>query len=376
VLSRAWRRLQPRLLLSYLLVTAIGIGGVVVSAQLVGPSLFDQSLTQHTHGMHAAESGGMTAEMRAETLAAFRSAIFQALLLAMVAATLVSIGVSVFVSRKLAHPIMRMANAAQQIAAGDYATRVQADDPEELAELASSLNQMASAFQTTEQRRIHLIGDVAHELRTPLTTLRGNLEGMLDQVIEPTPELLAQLYDDTTRLGRLVDDLGELSRVEAGEVRLELQRIAPGLLVERAAAHVADAFHAKRVDLRIAPPEVLPDVRADANRVSQVLLNLLSNALRYSSAGDSVTLSAVAAPAYVEFSVADTGIGIAPESLSQVFERFYRADAARSRVSGGSGIGLTIARAIVEAHGGTMSASSDGLGHGSTFRFTLPRFQS
>lgn len=376
MLSRAWRRLQPRLLLSYLLVTAIGIGGVVVFAQLVGPSLFDQSLTRHTHGMHAAEGGGMTAELRQETLAAFRSAIFQALLLAMVVATLVSIGVSIFVSRRLAHPIMSMANAAQRIAAGDYATRVQADDPEELAELASSLNQMASALQTTEQRRIHLIGDVAHELRTPLTTLRGNLEGMLDQVIDPTPELLAQLYDDTTRLGRLVDDLGELSRVEAGELRMELQQVTPNLLIEGTVVRVADAFRAKDVALHTNLPIALPDVLADADRVSQVLLNLLSNALRYTAAGDTVTLNAVAAPTYVEFSVADTGIGIAPENLPQVFERFYRADAARSRVSGGSGIGLTIARAIVEAHGGTMSASSDGLGHGSTFRFTLPLFQS
>lgn len=369
---RALRRLGPRLLLSYLLVAAVGIGCVVVFADLVGPSLFDRALARHVSSRHGQMGSQMTEEMQRATLAAFRTTIFQSLLLAMGVATVAAVLISLYMTRWITRPISRMAQLSRQIAAGDYSARAPITRPDELADLGASLNRMAQALAETEQRRTRLIGDVAHEIRTPLTTLRGNLEGMLDGVIEPTPELLRQLYDESTRLNRLVDDLGELARVEPEALRLDLRPISPAGLVTRVAANVADSCSMRQIDLLLELPEELPDVLADADRVAQVLMNLLVNALRYTPAGGSVTISGALDQGMVTFAVRDTGTGMEREHLEHVFERFYRADPARSRNHGGSGIGLTISQAIVEAHGGTITAESPGLGHGSTVRFSLP----
>lgn len=369
---RALRRLGPRLLLSYLLVAAVGIGCVVVFADLVGPSLFDRALARHVSSRHGQMGSQMTEEMQRATLAAFRTTIFQSLLLAMGVATVAAVLISLYMTRWITRPISRMAQLSRQIAAGDYSARAPITRPDELADLGASLNRMAQALAETEQRRTRLIGDVAHEIRTPLTTLRGNLEGMLDGVIEPTPELLRQLYDESTRLNRLVEDLGELARVEPEALRLDLRPISPAGLVTRVAANVADSCSMRQIDLLLELPEELPDVLADADRVAQVLMNLLVNALRYTPAGGSVTISGALDQGMVTFAVRDTGTGMEREHLEHVFERFYRADPARSRNHGGSGIGLTISQAIVEAHGGTITAESPGLGHGSTVRFSLP----
>lgn len=365
----AWR-LQSRLLLSYLIVLAVGITVVAVGVQLVGPPIFDRAL-----GEHMVSGGAMheriTAAQQDGTVAVFRTAVFQTVLLAALAATIVAVAASLFVARRIAGPVTAMARASRQMAAGQYNMRVEAVEPVELAELATSLNHLATALEEAEGRRVTLIGDVAHEIRTPLTTLRGNLEGLIDGIIEPSPELFATLHDETGRLTRLVDDLQQLSRVEAGDIALKIDRTVVRAAVDRVVTQVGASFAAKGVALRLEMPAELPGVRADEDRLVQILTILLANALRHTPAGGTVTIGARERGGRVELSVADTGTGIAPEHLPHVFERFYRADAARSRSGGGSGIGLTIARALVEAQDGSIRAESPGSGRGATFTVSL-----
>lgn len=371
-LRRAIYRLQPKLLLSYLLVVAVGIGGVVVGVGIVAPSLFDRLLVEYMGGHEGMMRGGMTAALQADTRTVVERAVFQSLILGTAAATLVALAMSLFVARRIMAPISRMAAASRLIAAGDYQARIEVRERDELGDLAGSLNEMAAALQDAEQRRVHLIGDVAHEIRTPLATIRGYLEGLADGVVEPSMELFAQLHEETGRLQRLIDDLQELSRVESGRVMLNPRRIAPGRLVDAAVSRLVSAFEEKGVRLAIDLPAGLPEIMTDEDRTLQVVINLLANALRYTPAGGDVRLSAASEDRSVRFSVRDSGIGIPPEHLPRLFDRFYRVDPARSRALGGSGIGLTIARSLVEAQGGTIDAESAGPGQGSRFSFTLP----
>jgi signal transduction histidine kinase len=219
---------------------------------------------------------------------------------------------------------------------------------------------------------VALIGDVAHELRTPLATMEGYTEGLLDGVVEPSVATWALLHDEVGRLRRLVQDLQDLSRAEAHQLPLQPRPTPPGALVKQAVERLAPQYAAQQVTLTTAVPADLPSVAADPDRILQVLINLLGNALRYTPAGGTVRVNAARQGPDILFQVADTGIGIAPEHLPHLFERFYRVDKARSRALGGSGIGLTIAEALVTAHGGHIWADSPGLGHGATFSFTLP----
>lgn len=283
-----------------------------------------------------------------------------------------ALAVSLFVTRKIVAPISRMAAASQAIAGGEYQTRVEVRERDELGDLARSLNGMAAALEDAERRRIHLIGDVAHEIRTPLATLRGYLEGLADGVVDPSPELFAQLHDETGRLQRLIDDLQELSRVESGRIQLDPRRIAPGRLIDAAVSRLASAFEAKGVRLSVELPTALPEVVAEGDRTIQVLTNLLTNALQYTPDDGEVFLSAEREEAFVRVSVRDTGAGIPAEHLPRVFDRFYRVDPSRSRVQGGSGIGLTIAPSLVTAQGGSIEVESAGPNQGSRFSFTIP----
>jgi signal transduction histidine kinase len=288
------------------------------------------------------------------------------------AAVLAAVAVSLVVSARIVTPLERLLAASRRIAAGRYAERVPEDGRDELAALAKQFNTMAVELETAERRRVALIGEVAHELRTPLATIEGYTEGLLDGVVEPAPETWAVLHDEVGRLRRLVAELQELSRAEARQLPLHLAPAAPAELLAQAVARIAPQFIEKDITLAqdIAPD--LPPVDVDADRVIQVLINLLGNALRYTPEGGTVTACVARHGDAVVFSVADTGIGIAPEHLPHLFERFYRVDKARSRALGGSGIGLTIAKALVEAHGGRIWAESAGAGHGARFAFALP----
>jgi histidine kinase len=221
--------------------------------------------------------------------------------------------------------------------------------------------------------RRRLIGDASHELRTPLTAIKGSMEGLMDGVLPATAETFQQIQSEAERLNRLVDDLQELSRVEAHAYELDLKPWDVALLVQSVTKRLAPQFEAKRISLDLELSQDLPPVLADEGRLIQVLTNLMGNALQHTPHNGRVSIAARRMGLEVLISVQDTGAGISPEHLSHIFDRFYRADASRSRrAGGGSGIGLTIARALVEAQGGRLWAESRGQGQGSTFTFTLP----
>jgi histidine kinase len=367
------RHLSWKLFLSYRVVILVGIVVLATAAELAVPTAFERHMAAMAEMM-----GGMSMMLELDLFSNFRNAVTEALLLAGSAAFVAALVLSVFVSRRVVLPVQEMQTASQRIADGHYEERVGVpgkagrEDLDELGRLALSFNQMASRLEKTEALRLELIGNVAHELRTPLASIQGYMEGLIDGVLPAEAATFQRVYREADRLQRLVHDLQELSRVEAGAYELNLRPTAPERLVDSVVARLGRQFEEKGVTLEFDVPPDLPLVCADEDRMSQVLLNLMGNALQYTPTGGQVFLSVRREGKGVQFSVQDTGLGIAPEHIPHVFERFYRVDRSRSRAGGGSGIGLTIARHLVEAHGGQIEAASDGPGRGSTFSFTLP----
>ena len=376
ILDRFRSNLQLKLLAAHMLVVAVGAATLFLAVALIGPALFDRLMVEVTGPSLRALGHAMTpaadAAMKRLTADAFREAIIVALGWAGAAALIAAIAVSLFVSGRIATPVRHMTEAARRIAAGRYGERVPAGEPDDLGDLAASFNEMAGALEADERRRLELIGNVAHELRTPVATLQGYIEGIVDGVVEPSDETWALLLSEAGRLKRLIEDLQELSRAEAKQISLSVHPVDPRALVQSAVWVLRSRFEEKQIDLKSSIPGELPLVMADDERAVQVLTNLLGNALRYSTPSGEVELSARSLEREVLFQVRDTGAGISQEHLPHIFERFYRVDKARTRAAGGSGIGLTIARSLVEAMGGRMWAESPGLGKGSTFSFTLP----
>lgn len=365
--------LGGKFLLSYLLIVLVSVATLLVVTFALAPTLFQSQLTAvlQTH------PGRMTtAEANQHILGAFLGTLLVALALAAFAAFATSLAISLFVARRITVPLQHMTRFSERISAGHYAERIKVEPvhrTDELGQLASSINELAVALEQTERRRLAVIGDVAHELRTPIATLEGYLEGLLDGVLEPTPETLALLHTQAGRLRRLVDDLQEVSRAEARQIPLSLQVIAPQRLVQDALEPLAGQFAEKGLDLQVHLPEDLPPVLADPARAGQILTNLLVNALRYTPTPGCIEITVSRVEGKVAFRVADTGVGFTPEQLAHIFERFYRVDPSRSRVLGGSGIGLTIARSLAQAMGGEIRAESTGLGQGSSFTLTFPQ---
>lgn len=321
--------------------------------------------------------GMMANAMSSDLYASFNSAVSEALLKAGLAAFAAAVVVSIFISRQVVAPIQEMRNASQHIAEGNYGQRIRIPDylskgEDELVQLAISFNQMTEQLGQTEKMRQELIGDISHELRTPLTTIKGFLEGILDGVLESNPETFNQIYNEADRLQKLVDDLQEISRVEAGTVPLDLKTLNLADQVKTVTQRLQPQFEEKGVALKVAVPSNLPDVLADQDRITQILINLVGNALQYTPSGGQVSVSANKTVGNIQISIQDTGVGIPPEHLPHVFTRFYRVDKSRSRPGGGSGIGLTIAKHFVEAHNGRIWAESPGSGLGTTFTFQIP----
>jgi two-component system OmpR family sensor kinase len=313
---------------------------------------------------------------RAESHRRFFLELMSRVLLAVAAiGGLLGVLFSVLVGRGLAAPLNRLAGAARAIGAGDFSRRAELAGSDEVIELARSFNEMAAALEQSETLRRNLLADVAHELRTPLSVLQGNLRAILDDVYALDKAEVARLYDETRLLGRLVNDLHDLAQAEAGQLRLSLQPTDLAGLVQDTVAKFGVVAEEKGVTLSVRVGADLPPVPADSARLAQVLHNLVTNALRHTPAGGRISLSAgrEAGQSMLWLAVQDTGEGISPEHLPHLFERFYRADRARSRAAGGTGLGLAIVRAIVEAHGGRVRAESCGVpGRGSTFTVYLP----
>lgn len=284
------------------------------------------------------------------------------------AALLGSAALGIWMARRLSRPLRQVSAAAQQIAAGHLDVRVQEPSTtRETAELTGTINRLAETLGQQEALRRRLTADVAHELRTPLATVQSHLEAMIDGVWQPEPARLRSCHEELLRLSTLVGDLERLTQVESEGLTLKLIRVDLSALLGRLAATFEVAFQSAGVELRFTPLETW--VTADEDKMSQVFVNLIANALKHTPAGGSVTLGA---DGESTVTVRDTGCGIGPEDLPHIFERFYRTDQSRSRTTGGSGIGLSIARSIVEAHHGTITVESVP-GQGSVFRVTLPR---
>jgi signal transduction histidine kinase len=274
-------------------------------------------------------------------------------------------------SRRMSSPIGVLANAARRLGRGDLSQRVQLQGKGEVEMLAQAFNSMATDLERAEQSRRNLVADVAHELRTPLSNIQGYLEAIRDRVMKPNAATIRSLNEEAALLSRLVNELQELSLAEAGELKLVYQAEDIAKLVKQAVAPWQPKVAAKEISLSLDLPDNLPLVNIDWQRVNQVLHNLLENAVAHTHKGGTINVAAVTQDGWVEVSVSDTGEGIPAEDLPHIFERFYRVDKSRARATGGSGLGLTIAKRLVETHGGKITVQSE-LGKGSRFSFTLP----
>jgi signal transduction histidine kinase len=276
-----------------------------------------------------------------------------------------------FLSRRITSPIAVLSRTARRLGQGDLSQRVDVQGEGEVAALAQAFNTMAADMENNEQLRRNLIADVAHELRTPLSNIQGYLEAIRDGVIEPDDATIRSLNEEAALLSRLVNELQELSLAEAGELKLVYQAEDIIALVKQAVDPWQPQAKIKGISLSLNLPDNLPMVNIDWQRINQVMHNLLENAVAHTSKGGSITVAAIRRGDWVEVSVSDTGEGIPAADLPNIFERFYRVDRSRARATGGSGLGLTIAKRLVEAHGGKITVSSQ-FGRGSRFSFTLP----
>ena len=293
------------------------------------------------------------------------------LLVAGAVAAVVALVIARWLARGMTQPLRDMVQAARRMETGDYSQRVVTDSRDEVGRLADAFNRMSAELDGLEMLRRELVANVSHELKTPISALRAHLENLLDGVEEPNPETLQVMLVQSERLGRLVDQLLDLSKLESGDVPLQREPVEVAPLVAQVLSEIQVARPEAAVSLSEELPVDLPPVYADRERVHQVLFNLLDNAVRLTPGGGRVTVIASRHDGSVDVVVADTGPGISPEDLPRVFERFFRVDASRSRDDGGTGIGLAIARSVVEAHGGRIWAESEP-GRGSTFTFELP----
>ena len=294
----------------------------------------------------------------------------QALLYAALGAALVALGLGTILARTLTLPLRNLTAAIHAMAKGDLKQHVQVKSRDELGELAAAFNQMSADLVRLNLSRRQMTADIAHDLRGPLTVIGGYVESMQDGVLKPTPERLDTIHAEIMHLQRLVEDLRTLSQADAGELKLNRDLVAPLALLERMAKSYNQLAAQNKVALEVQAQPNLAEIRLDPDRMAQVFGNLISNSLRYTFAGGRILLTAGQEKDALVFSVQDNGQGISAEALPHIFDRFYRADPARSQ-GNESGLGLAIARSIVEAHGGSISAESE-VGKGTKIRMVLP----
>lgn len=359
--------LSTRLLIAQLLVVLTGALTAWIVGSAVAPALF------HRHMLQAAEAepGADAAAMHAEQ--AFQSANAISLTMALLAALTISVAVSLYLARRLGHVVTPLSAATNRVARGDYRARVALPGlGVEFDRLAAGFNQMAERLDQIETTRRRMLGDLAHELRTPLAVLDAYLEALQDGVASPDTPTIGLLREQTARMTRFAQDVSSLSRAEEHQLPLRLSTITAAALVQAAVTGAQGRYDAKSVQLTTILDADAAPLTLDTERMGQVLSNLLDNALRHTAPEGAVVVSVTARPDGVRIQVRDNGEGISAEHLSHVFERFYRADPARDRAHGGSGIGLAIVKAVVEEHHGSVTASSDGPGQGACFTIDLP----
>ncbi|MEP0914597.1 HAMP domain-containing histidine kinase [Leptolyngbya sp. GB1-A1] len=364
-LKTAKPSLGSRLFFSHIIVMIVGLLTLLAVGKISSPRFFALYLRQIEVG------GWRVGEVRTQLIRRFEDAWSRGALWSVVVGATTAGGLSYLVTRRIVKPLIQMEEITKKFAAGQLEERVPSSEIPELDQLATSFNRMAATLEGVEQRRRELVSDLSHELRTPLTILRGYLEGLSDGTIEPSTEIYDRLAKETTRMQRLVNDLQELSKMEAGYLPIDARPLDLRPLLTGIVQRFADQLIAEdSPKLLLDVPAEAPMVNADPFRVEQIVVNLIGNAIRYTPEG-SIVVQLRSEVDKVWVAVIDTGQGIAEEDLPHVFERFWRADRSRNRNSGGTGIGLAICRRLVELQDGTIEAESQ-FGHGSTFKFSLP----
>lgn len=368
MIAARWRRrpgLGMRLLIAQTTVLLAGAITTWVVAAVVGPPLF----REHLH--RAGVPGGSAEQLHAEE--AYLYATVFSVGGAVAVSALTAFAVTLYVSRRLQRSVTEVAAAASAVSEGRYDVRVA---PQNLGEdfdaLSGAFNRMAAQLQAIDTTRRQLFGDLAHEIRTPVAVLEACLEAVEDGIRPLTPDTIAMMRDQSRRLVRFAGDLGALAQAEESAATMSFTDLDVADVITRTVAAVADRYHAKNVVLSTDLAAVRHDVWGDPQRLTQVLVNVLDNALRHTSAGGHVNVATDIEGPHLVVRVTDDGDGIADAHLPHVFERLYRADTARDRDHGGSGLGLAIAKALVDAHGGHISATSAGSGTGATFTIGLP----
>ena len=358
-------RLSTRLLLAQGVVLVASILTAALVAAIVGPSLFHRHLIEAGHAPNSPELKHIED--------AYQTASIISLGVALLIALTSALAVTGYLTTRLQRPLSDLTEAAEHMSAGQYSTRVRIGDAgPELNSLGEAFNAMAARLESVEDTRRRLLSDLGHEMRTPVSTLGAYLDGLEDGVVAWGSEAAGVMRQQTERLRRLAEDIQDVSRAEEGRLDLEPQVTAAGEVLHSAAQSNGALFADQDVALRVESTDPALTVSVDPERFAQVLANLLNNARRHTPAGGTVALAAARVADGVAFTVHDTGDGMTADQLQHVFERFYRGDHARDRERQGSGIGLTISRAIVTAHGGTLTASSPGPGRGSTFTAVVP----
>ncbi len=365
------RQLRWKLFVSHFLIIAIGVAILLPTAHFLAGNPLVAARDTPFSPLDAPAAGQPATASQVE---GFQLVVDQALLISAFAALAAVVIVSLFVSRRIVEPLQELELVSGRLAQGYFRERTTLQSDDELAHLSRSINQLAETLEKTEQRRLGLITDVSHELRTPLTVIAGYMEGLIDGVISPDPEIFSMVHHEAVRLKWMTEELALLSRAEAGQLRVEPRPIVITEVIERVVAQFQTQVVSQGLTLELRLSSALPRVLADPDRVEQILINLTANAVQYTPAGGIIAVFARPHDLFVHIGVVDTGIGIPAEHLPHIFERFYRVDKSRARQSGGAGIGLTIARHLVYAHGGEIWAESDGPGHGSVFQFTLPAY--
>ncbi len=367
--AKAFNRLSVRLTAAFLLAATMGVILVAALAYRTTSSDF-MAFMGHVEAMQRM-MGGMMGSSIAQAGLDFMRNLGQTLWIAGLLGIALALLLGGLLTRQIVAPLGDVTTAARRVAKGDLSQRVKLRGSNELVDLGESFNTMAETLSHDRELWQNIVADIAHELRTPLSVLQANIEALQDGVLEASAENLASLHQETSMLARLIDDLRTLSLAESGQLEFHPRATDLKKLSSRVVEGMRTQFASKNIDLELEAPDSLAQALVDPDRIEQAIRNLLSNAYRYTPEGGHVMVRLVTDREGVVASVADTGMGIAPEDLPRVFERFYRVDRSRTRRTGGSGLGLAIVKQLVEAQGGHVWATSQA-GKGSTFFFRLP----
>ncbi len=354
----------------------IMVDGDHVGSVLVGPVASRPTFRPYRGPARSPVQGEALREIQEPSLRQFTDTAFRSLLWSGLGAGLGGILLVSLLSRRMLRSVRTLTKAAQELGKGDLSQRVAVSGRDEIGELTSTFNAMAEGLESAERQRRNMVADVAHELRTPLTNIRGYVEAVRDGVLKADEATIQNIHQQTMYLSNLVEDLRLLAETEAADFQLDLELASLVEVVSRSVEAFRPQAQAKGVHIAFAPgpdratPERQVDI--DRTRIEQVMSNLLQNAITHTPAEGRIDVAIEESEEAVSVTVADTGEGIPSDDLPHVFDRLYRVDPSRTRSTGGAGLGLTIAKQLVEAHGGTIRVEST-LGEGSRFIFSLPR---